>query len=452
YRAIDNILRSPNRLDDLSESQQKQLKERKGKMDLDVRVALTNAYRHLFYPDQDPVKAPTGLRHHVLSAQESGSVSSKGNQQDVIFQALRDCQKIRSDEPLKPYAPAFILQKVWPAGLDHWTTKALREAFAKDLSLKFLIDAEIALLRETIRRGLTDGQWDMKVGEKVYIKTDQELASLPDVIEFSDRLEMYRRGILKPPEPRVIQLSALIISGTDTVKKVRVGWMAKGALAVTLYQDGVAISQTFPPRYEHECEISNAAVFKVIVDYGNGEIEEKETQVAWPKSVKDGSGGYTPTPTPIPVLEIKPPILTFEGTVNKTFTQFKDNCIEKKVQGVESLELTVDSLMDYRKLGTSLSLLNRPQYTLGIDQVLSLNAQGQFVRLEYQGDVRGFSMLFSSLNSLLNSPDAQATINLKLIFTFKETVMPDGSELNGIIQALQRNPVDRLNLSVRVIY
>ncbi len=78
----------------------------------------------------------------------------------------------------------------------------------------------------------------MKVGEKVYIKTDQGLASLPDVIEFSDRLEMYRRGILKPPEPRVIQLSALVISGTDTEKRVRVGWMAKGALTVTLYQDG----------------------------------------------------------------------------------------------------------------------------------------------------------------------------------------------------------------------
>lgn len=452
YRAIDNILRSPNRLEDLSESQQKQLKERKGTMDLNVRVALTNAYRHLFYPDQDPVKAPTGLRHHVLSAQESGSVSSKGNQQEVIFQALRDCQKIRTDEPLKPYAPAFILQKVWPAGLDHWTTKALREAFAKDLSLKFLIDAEISLLRDTIRRGLTDGQWDMKIGDKVYIKTDQALASLPDVIEFSDRLEMYRRGILKPPEPRVIQLSALVLSGTDTEKRVRVGWMAKGALTVTLYQDGVVIPETFSYRYEYDCEISQSVVFKIIADYGNGEIEEKETRVSWTKSVKDGPGGYISTPDPITVLEIKPPILTFEGTVNKTFTQFKDYCIEKKVQGIESLEVTVGSLMDYRKLGTSLSLLNRPQYTLAIDQLLTLNAQGQFVRLEYQGDTRGFSTLFGSLSSLLNSPDAQAQINFKLIFTFKEIVKPDGSELNGIVQSLQRNPVERLNLSVKVVY
>ena len=108
--------------------------------------------------------------------------------------------------------------------------------------------------------------------------------------------------------------------------------------------------------------------------------------------------------------------------------------------------------MDYRKLGTSLSLLNRPQYTLAIDQLLTLNAQGQFVRLEYQGDTRVFSTLFGSLSSLLNSSDAQAQINFKLIFTFKEIVKPDGSELNGIVQSLQRNPVERLNLSVKVVY
>lgn len=65
YRAIQNILKSPNRLDDLSESQQKQLKQKEGEINLAVRVSLTNAYRHLFYPANDPVKAPKGLMHYV---------------------------------------------------------------------------------------------------------------------------------------------------------------------------------------------------------------------------------------------------------------------------------------------------------------------------------------------------------------------------------------------------
>jgi hypothetical protein len=53
YKAIQNILRNQTRLEDLSESQQKQLGERNGAKDLDVRVSLTNAYRHLFYPTKE---------------------------------------------------------------------------------------------------------------------------------------------------------------------------------------------------------------------------------------------------------------------------------------------------------------------------------------------------------------------------------------------------------------
>lgn len=41
YRTLQNILKSPNRLNDLSESQQKQLKQKEGEMDLAVRVSLT---------------------------------------------------------------------------------------------------------------------------------------------------------------------------------------------------------------------------------------------------------------------------------------------------------------------------------------------------------------------------------------------------------------------------
>jgi hypothetical protein len=50
--------------------------------------------------------------------------------------------------------------------LDTWTTKALRDAFAKDLSLNILLNAEVSMLRETIREGLKRGNWDMKEGER----------------------------------------------------------------------------------------------------------------------------------------------------------------------------------------------------------------------------------------------------------------------------------------------
>lgn len=453
YKAIQNILKSQNRLEDLSESQQKQLKERAGAKDLEVRIALTNAYRHLFYPDSDPIKAPTGLKHYVLPSQDSSTVKGKNNQQDVILKALKDCQKIRSDEPLKPYAPAYILQKVWPVGLDHWTTKALREAFAKDLGLKFLIDAEISLLRESIREGLIQGQWDIKMGEKLSIKTDEGVLNLPDTIEFSHRLELYRRGILQPPEPREIELNAQIISGNNTEKTVRVRWKAKGALSVKLFQDNAEIPSLFRPSDDYETIINQDTVFKAIADYGNGDIEEKSVTVTLSKGVKEKAGNYEVENSSL-IPEIKPTQFEKEGTVNGTFNEFKDFCADNKVQGIKTLEIAVSSVMDYRKIGTSLSLLNRPNYTLTVDQMVMVNVQGQFIRLEYQGDTRGFSSFFSPLNSVLNSPEAQkgGQIYLKLTFEFKETVKPEGTEIHNIHQALSRNPVERLKLRVNVSY
>ena len=105
-------------------------------------------------------------------------MKGKNNQQDVILKALKDCQKVRAEEA-QPYAPAYVLQKVWPSGLAHWTTKALREAFAKDLGLNILLDAEVSKLRDTIRQGLQAGQWDLKLGQRVFIKTDNALPALP---------------------------------------------------------------------------------------------------------------------------------------------------------------------------------------------------------------------------------------------------------------------------------
>ncbi|EAZ88906.1 ATP-binding protein [Crocosphaera chwakensis] len=465
YKAIKNILGSQTRLEDLSESQQKQLREREGKKNLDVRVALTNAYRHLFYPDSDPVKAPNGLKHYTLPSHETGNVKGKNNQQDVIFKALKDCQKIRSEEPLKPYAPAFILQKVWPVGLEYWTTKSLKETFAKDLGLRFLIEGEISLLRDTIRRGLLEGQWDLKVGSEnlseispkkphLYIKTEGQNLILPNTIEFSDRFILYRRGILQPPEPRTIELSAQVISG-DKEKQVRVRWKAKEALTITLYQNNVEITGNFLPSDEYECQINQSTTFKVVADYGSGEIAEQETTVSLGGGkVRENGGSYATEGSviSIPMADYKPPTLSFDGTVDRTFNDFKDQCLDNKVQGVESLEVTVNSIMDYRKLGTSLSLLNRPFFTLNIEQTVTIQAQGQFVRLEYQGDNRGFMSFFNTINSLLNSPNAQATINLSLSFEFKDIVKFDGTEINMIHQALSRNPVERLNLTTKVTY
>ncbi|MBC1220973.1 ATP-binding protein [Nostoc sp. UCD121] len=455
FRAIQNILNSPNRLQDLSENQQKQLKDKKGSLDLGVRVSLTNAYRHLFYPANDPVKAAKGLMHYTLSAQDSSDIKGKNNQQDVILKALKDCQKIRVEE-LPPYAPAYILQKVWPSGLNHWTTKALKEAFAKDLSLNIFVEAELSKLRLTIRQGLQTGNWDMKVGEKLFIKTDDGKITLPDSIEFSERIELYRRGILEPPKPREIELNAQVLSSTESVKPVRIRWKASGALTIKLYQDGNLVAGEFRPSDEHETAIAKTTTFKIVADYGNGEVEERETQgkvlaygtgtPSTPSAGEDGNGSWDDSP----LFKAKPEEFDLEGTLDRVFNELGDRIQDNQVQGIQSLEISVGQVMDYRKLMTAFPMLIK--LPLQIDQTATITVNEQFIRLEYQGPVKGFQSFQGAVNTLLSSPDVKADVSLKLVFEFSSPVQPNGAEISNIKQALNRNPVDRLNLTVKVTY
>jgi hypothetical protein len=105
--------------------------------------------------------------------------------------------------------------------------------------------------------------------------------------------------------------------------------------------------------------------------------------------------------------------------------------------------------MDYRKLGTALTLFGR--LPLQIDQNVTIQT-GDLARLEYQGSVRGFQSFFPTINALLNTPNVQGLVNLKLTFEFDNAVPPGGTEINTIKQALLRNPVERLYLSARVTY
>lgn len=454
YMAIKNILASSTRLDDLSQTQQTQLKNRRGEKELAVRIALTNAYRHLFYPDFDQVKAPGGLKHFVLQAQDVNAVKGNSNQQDVVLKALKDCQKIRTDEPLKPYAPAYILQKVWPAGLDSMTTKALKETFVKDLSLKFLLDQEVSLFRDTIRQGLIDGVWDLEVNTAqkkiIYIKTDTPLVNLPTIIEFSDQYILYRRGILQPPQPKVIQLSAHPINADK--KEVRVRWKAKGALTVSLYQDNSLIRDDFRPSDEYVTTIDELTVFKVMVDYGSDETATQETKVDLvSQTVTENNNNYT-VDNPNIFEVVKPTEIVKDGSVNMVFNYLKDQFLDYKIKAISSFVLTVNTPMDYRKLGTSLSLFNRPQlWSINFDQTVTIQSKGQFIRLESQGDTRTFNSFANSINNFLNMPETEANVSLALIIDFVKPITVEGAEFNMIFDNFRRNKVEQLNLKANLI-
>ena len=114
------------------------------------------------------------------------------------------------------------------------------------------------------------------------------------------------------------------------------------------------------------------------------------------------------------------------------------------------MTIEVDQVIDYRKMGTTLPLLAR--YSFEVEQYVTIQTGQQYVRLEYQGDMRGFQSFFSTLNGLLNQPETQASLTLKILFTFDPPIAAEGSEIKGLQQALNRNPVERMNWQVRVEY
>lgn len=451
FRAIHIIQQSPQRLEELPPSQRQQLKERSGNADLAVRVALTNAYRHLFYPAKDDVKAPRGLMHYCLPAQDASEVRGHKNQQEAILKALKDCGKIRPDDAA-PYAPAYLLQKVWPAGLDRWSTRALKEAFAKDLSLHLLLEGEVSKLRDTLRSGILQGHWDLQVGDRRFVKAEgSELPPLPP-IDFSEQAILYRRGILQPPEPRKVDLSAQVGQATGPQKPVQVRWRARGASSVTLYQDGQPVAGDFAVSDAYEGTIARSTRFRLVADYGDGETAtaEAEAQTTLYGQGEPSRGGVVNDQGELFQAKPQPPTWTESGTPNGAWTTLMDKLTDAKVQGIAAVSVLVDRDIDYRKMLTALNYFN--QLPLEINQSVAIELGEQFVELNYQGTLRGFQSFSNPIGSWLAQPGARADVRIELKIAFAEPVAIDGAPMRDLHKALTTNPVERLSLTIDVVY
>jgi hypothetical protein len=75
----------------------------------------------------------------------------------------------------------------------------------------------------------------------------------------------------------------------------------------------------------------------------------------------------------------------------------------------------------------------------------------QFVKLEYQGKVRGFQPLFSTINNLLNAPDTEADVYLKVSLDISTEIEAQGVEIQAMKQALDRNQIERLRLKATIV-
>lgn len=154
YLAIRRILNDAERLNDFYENQRQKLKRMGDTAELEVRVAITKAYRWLYYPSGDAPQAHSNLAREQLQVQDQGEVNV--DQSEVVLRVLKTLEKVQTQD--SPPLPAlFVRSKAWDSGMTHLSTEDLARVFARKMSLRMILDPN--QLKKTIRNGIEQGVW-----------------------------------------------------------------------------------------------------------------------------------------------------------------------------------------------------------------------------------------------------------------------------------------------------
>lgn len=154
YLAIRRITGDPERMQEFNKAQAEKLKQMGEAAELDLRVAITKCYRHLYYPSADAPRKTGNLAHQALQAEEQGKVQQ--DQTEVVLKALKNLEKVLTADD-KPLNAQYVKAKAWDANAVSTSTEDLRRQFCRKLGLKMLLD--INQLKKTIREGVQRGQW-----------------------------------------------------------------------------------------------------------------------------------------------------------------------------------------------------------------------------------------------------------------------------------------------------
>jgi predicted AAA+ superfamily ATPase len=183
YLALHRIITDQDRMSEFNKEQVGKLKKMADGAELDVRIAITKAYRHLYYPSADAHKKNGNLAHHLLQPADQGEVDT--DQTTVLLRVLKSLDKVLTADD-NPLNPQYLKAKAWPANAPSMTTEELRRAFAQRLGLRMLLD--INQLKKTIKDGVTKGIW-------VYYPSEEGIGygtvSPAPLVEISENVTLY---------------------------------------------------------------------------------------------------------------------------------------------------------------------------------------------------------------------------------------------------------------------
>lgn len=183
YLAVGRIVTDADRMREFSEEQRKKLKNMQDAAELDVRIAITKAYRYLYYPSTDSPRGAGGLARELLPAQDQGDIEK--DQSAVVLRVLKQLQKVlTADDAAMP--AQYVKAKAWPHSQASVTTEELRKEFCRRIGLKILLD--VNQLKKTIKAGASQGTW-------IYFDAEEQVGygkpSPAPLVQFSDDALLY---------------------------------------------------------------------------------------------------------------------------------------------------------------------------------------------------------------------------------------------------------------------
>ena len=156
-------LKAPDRLAELAEHQQEQVREWEARSEQELAIAIQQCYRHVFYPSRARLGTGGGdLAHTAIDVHSAADRPGAGQQS--VARALRDLQKLRLPED-EPNAPAYVRDRT-PLRKGQMTTRALRDEFRRDPGLPMLLGDDLFV--RGVRQGIEQGDWVYRRGDLLF--------------------------------------------------------------------------------------------------------------------------------------------------------------------------------------------------------------------------------------------------------------------------------------------
>lgn len=161
YLAAQRVVGDGDRMREFTQTVAEKLKQMAEATELDLRVAITRAYRHLYYPSADAPRKSGNLAHQLLQPDEQGQMQK--DQSEIVLRVLKGLDKVLTADD-KPLNAQYVKAKAWTQNAPTITTEDLRRAFAQRLGMRMLLD--INQLKKTIKEGAQKGVWIYYVGSE----------------------------------------------------------------------------------------------------------------------------------------------------------------------------------------------------------------------------------------------------------------------------------------------